>query len=233
MPDFQNLSKNWNQFYYPWKPWKKSLDVISPYVKKSKNVCILGATYELRKLCKDMNVTVDVYDTSPEMIQANFIKNSQEQVFLLDWFKIENKCYDLIIGDLILFLIPEERQNKLLSVLKENLAPNGKILLRCGEQNESWNIQRLKYIVEKMSIDIPLLNYLSFELVVWKKYTREKIKAFLKEYNPEWYKLFQNTFRELCPYGKTLPEQNTISHLGKKIYEKNFEISKEVIIDFS
>lgn len=231
-PNFDFLSDYWHMYTYPWRPWKTFLKYLQKIIWKESKVCILGSTQELRLFCKEIWCSVDIYDISESMVLKGDVENEKEKIFIQDWFDIYWNTYDYILGDLILFLIPQEKQDAFLKLLLNNTRKWWSIILRSGRQKK-WNIKEFWDFVSKISVsNVGILNYIIFELVVWLKYRTNDISWFLFEYNKVLCWLFQDIFMDIVPYGDSNIASNCLENKAKIEYWKSFFLSEEVFLEF-
>lgn len=151
----QTTVEEWTGINYPWKPNDTELSNISKILKKlnkSSKVALLGSTPEIRSLARNEKIKLDVIDLSKKMYyEMNKISRSSknEKFIKSDWIKYFSKkknTYDLIIGDLIERLLPENKLILLSKNLNKALKPKGRILLRGDyyidrKQNSKLNIK--------------------------------------------------------------------------------------------
>ena len=127
---------------YVTPPWRPSVGVLDLYKTLSQeklggNVLILGATPELRDLASQYNKAVTVVDMSQKMLEqtSKFLKNAdpeKERWIVGDWCNIALPItsFDLILGDMIWWLLPFSKQNALSAIMANLLKDDGHFISR-------------------------------------------------------------------------------------------------------
>jgi len=232
MPNFDLLSESWSKYKYPWKPNNRILQEISPLFNEWKKICLLWSTKEIRSLCKTNNCDIDIYDLSYKMYVANSVDNINEKFYSENWFHINNKKYDIIYGDLILFLFPQDQQQKLIDTLSNNLSKNGKIILRIWSEKkypQTLDFYTQVSLIKNISYDE--INQICYELIVWKNIWSDKILNLLQEKNLNVYNFLKTHFSHLIPYWKEGTKKINTNIKFKTIYKNDFLLSSESIIE--
>lgn len=203
MPNFSYLASKWDSYSFPWRPWNNTIIEIKKHIFPTSKVCILWATVELRKVCRDIGCKVDVYDISTEMLQKDDFHNSNESIYNVNWFEIDKYKYDIIIWDLILWFLEETGQKKLFRLLQKILSPQGYFILRNASPLES-DICLDIYIhnVFKKHYGLRLWNQITFDLVIWKGFSPTDIRKIIWKVDLKKKQEFIQNFWDLVPYGK-------------------------------
>lgn len=226
MIDFAKIADKWDIYTYPWRPWKKMIDFISKNYIKGDKTLILWATKEFRELFK--NDKCSVCDLSSHMIKAWDVWNKREKIIIDDWFNLEGWNYDLIIWDLIFFLLDENKQEELIDLLLRKLSKKGKIIIRYWEVKKDISLEKeliINKIIEsnnEFKKVIEYFNYISFELTFWLWYNFDDIYWLLLKYDKIIAKRFKEIFWNLLPYNNI--EINFLSDKLKRY--NNFTLSK-------
>lgn len=233
MLDFDFIAKNWGVYKYPWRPWEKMLRLINKVYKKNDRVLILWSTKEFRLLFKNVDCTI--FDKSIGMVKAWSIWNNKEKVIIDDWLNLDNSEYDLIIWDLIFFLIEEKKQKELITILQKNLSKKWNIIIRYADKkkgigkNNTFNKSILD-LSKTFNSNLQFFNYITFEYVIWLWYNYYDIYNLLINYNKDLAKDFEKKFLNLVPYNNI--KMNNIG-LNLKKYEytlNDFFLVKEKVV---
>src|SRR3989344_1470559 len=132
--EWEKRSSIWNKIAHPLRPSRGDLKIYELLAseKLSANILLLGATPELRDLGAKKNGHITVVDLNGAVIHkmSKFLKiaNSQRETWVeSDWRNINFKegSFDLVIGDLILWLLSLADQKILIKNIHRALSPEG------------------------------------------------------------------------------------------------------------
>lgn len=198
MPNFSYLSKHWDIYTYPWRPNSFFLNEIDKYILSEKlDILILGSTKEFRFNYRSHNITI--CDMSFDMIKANDIWNINETIIIEDWLKMDDKKYDIILWDLIFFLLDNVELKLLLDKINGKLTKNWKFIFRTVFPLISYKEDLIINNFNRLKNHKFRFNYLTFELVIWKKYVWKDISDFIKKHNLDFIDFSEN-FQKFTPY---------------------------------
>lgn len=198
MPNFSYLSKYWDMYTYPWRPNSNFLDEINKYIfSENLDILILWSTKEFRDNYKNHNITV--CDLSLEMIKANNVWNNNESIIVSNWLEMDDKKYDIILWDLIFFLLYDNDLKLFLKKIKSKLTKNWKFIFRTAFNYNIGNNELFVKNISKIKSDIVKFNYISFELVIWKNFNWKDIFNFLNDNNIK-FPDFPTIYQKFTPY---------------------------------
>lgn len=238
---WQSVSKkSWSSTPYPWRPGIRDAGIFIFYILKSSNfkkkpsVLLVGATKELRILLSFLAIPYDLVDYSENMLDVtkpeknDLMRNFYQQ----DWFQPlpPHKKYDLILGDLILNLLDEEKVRNFFSIYANYLYKNGSFLIRTRCVTEKTidsiyqTISKQLQSIKKNSMYEIFANFQTLQ-----KINKTKADEILLQYNNSETNLYK---KELA-----LQLQNDYlnSNLNYFVHTKIFlhNISKKIYILFS
>lgn len=228
MPNFSYLSKHWDIYTYPWRPNHDFLLEIDKYILwENQKILVLGSTKEFRSKYKNHNITI--CDISIDMMLWNDVWNKNENKINSNWLDLDNEKYDIILWDLIFFLLDHNQLKLLFSKIKSKLSNNWKFIFRTAFQNKSENDDLLIRNFYKLKNDKLRFNYLSFELVIWRKFKWEDINNFIKEYNLD-FNDFSLIYQKFTPYNTS--KINIENKSNFDIILSDFNIDKSINKNF-
>jgi len=198
MPNFSYLSKYWNIYTYPWRPNSDFLEQIDNYIlTENLNILILWSTKEFRNKYKNHNITV--CDMSLDMIKWNDVWNENENILLSNWLELDNTKYDIILWDLIFFLLNNDEKKIFFKKIKNKLSNNWKFIFRTAFNTKINDIDLFLNNINKINNDLIKFNYITFELVIWNNFIWKDISKFLLEHNIK-FTDFSKIYQKFTPY---------------------------------
>lgn len=141
-------SKRWPQVTSPWRPSAGDIAIYEKFggPKLSQKVLVLGSTPELRDLVSKYSSEHSpvVADASLDMLLAGTAllekaSPDREVWFKSDWndLPLKEHQFDLILGDMVWWVLSQSGQQELAKTIKKLLKPDGLFLSRFRLLNES------------------------------------------------------------------------------------------------
>lgn len=229
MPNFSYLSNYWDMYTYPWRPNSSFLEEIDKYtLSENLNILILWSTKEFRNNYKNHNITV--CDMSFEMIKWNDIWNEKENIIVKNWLDLDDGKYNIILWDLVFFLLDNSEKSLLFKKIKNKLTENWKFIFRTAFNNNSENTQLFINNINQIKNDVVKFNYICFELVIWKKFKWENILNFLNNNNII-FPNFSQIYQKFTPYNTSKINIENKSNFDILLSDFNIEklISKKFV----
>lgn len=201
MPNFKILADNWDIYRYPWRPDQIYIAFLKAYISPHSHVCILGSTIEYRELCNDIWCTsVDIYDSSHEMLHKDGLLSKNENLICDSWENI-SKSYDIILWDLIFFLLPEVPQKAIFQTLLSRIKDSGNFIVRHAYSDKKEFPFPQEYF-SSIQDDMELFNTISFYECIQNKSSAEEIRNIIQKYFPKKLMHFdKSNFINFVPYG--------------------------------
>lgn len=147
-----------------YREWLKGLK------KRKMKVLVLGVTPEIRESLAELECDVTCIDINPEMIQAMDsvlkVRNPNEVILNENWLdnSLEDKSFDIVVGDAVLSNVNWNDRNELLLEVKRILKPKGIFITRIFTIPKEKPYKTIEEILDKFSTKEP--NYRSaIELV--------------------------------------------------------------------
>lgn len=203
---WESKAKNWAKLTSPWRPSAGDIAVYESSLQTNRrgNVLVLGATPELRDLVARVGdyERIFVADQSIAMLQAGSelltYATPEKEVWLKsDWSRLHflEPKFDVVLGDMIWWVLSVEQQSAILRVITNLLKSNGIFVSRFRFQNEACRSMDLattvalysnKYLqnhIEKSRIQNEMLSdlYDVSANEVSKRLSRERVMLSLKK----------------------------------------------------
>lgn len=202
---WQKNAERWFSVGPPWRPSAGDIEIYKNLCggKISGDVLILGSTSELRDLVALENNHPVLVDISPAMLQKmgglTKYTNSAEEIWIKsDWCEapLPKNHFDLVLGDMVWWVVSVAYQFKLRDKIASILKPNGLFVSRFRVFNEENKTLKPETVVEEYlekfdnrpENEILLRNammsrlYDSFTDMATKRLIRKKTKSFLLEF---------------------------------------------------
>jgi SAM-dependent methyltransferase len=129
----------WAETFPPWRPNVREREQLAELIRSHRGgrAALMGSTPELRDLLWAAKLPTDVVEQSASMyrVMATRCRDTSLETFResdwLAWFRAcPDQSYDLILGDLVIRILPDEVVAPLFEQLHRALAPGGRLCLR-------------------------------------------------------------------------------------------------------
>ncbi len=159
---WKDLAERWKKWTPPLSPSKEAISVYKKFIiksitglKRKPRALVLGATPQLRDLLFELNFEVTIIDVSMKMILAmselTKHKNPDEVIVKSDWMKmpLTSDYYDIVVGDIILGNVPQNKQVKFLKEIQRVLKKKGYWITRMIVVNPKWSYEEFNKILNR------------------------------------------------------------------------------------
>lgn len=165
----ENVANTWRFKLPPVRPAffeLAEIEKVLARVKTGKKVLILGTTAEFIDLAyrKGLDITIADKDRGNFAVlnktRYHYMAH-KEKLVVKNWLDLDGK-YDVILGDLVLNVLPFDKQNILLRKLKNLIKKDGIIVLRTWVLDKKKNI---KTLVKGYDGKVPIFSYYALPLL--------------------------------------------------------------------